>query len=118
MPARNPQIGHAHLEYASNDPMGRILLQIVRDNMELRQQAGAEQGTNIDLGEFCTAFYNKAQVEKDHLEERLKHSERNIQHNLIQNKLKSNDELMSYPPPAHYSSTDVLCEKILLLDTK
>jgi hypothetical protein len=113
MPARNPQIGHAHLEYVSNDPMGRILMQIVRDNMELRQQAGAEQGTNIDLGEFCTAFYNKAQVEKDHLEERLKHSERNIQHNLIQNKLKSNDELMSYPPPAHYSSTDVLTSSAL-----
>jgi hypothetical protein len=24
MPARNPQIGHAHLEYVSNDPLGTI----------------------------------------------------------------------------------------------
>ncbi len=65
MPARSQQIGAAHLEYASSDPLGKLLLQIVRDNMELRQQAGAEQGTNIDLGEFCQAFYTKAQLDKD-----------------------------------------------------
>jgi len=43
MPARPQQIGAAHLEYASSDPLGRLLLQIVRDNMELRQQAGARE---------------------------------------------------------------------------
>jgi hypothetical protein len=108
MPARHQQVGQVHLQYASTDPLGRILLQLVRDNMELRRQVGAEQGTNIDLDEFCTAFYNKAQVDKNHLDERIKHSEQTIQHNLIQNKLRSNDELMSYPPPVHYSNTDVL----------
>ena len=102
------QVGHAHLEYASNDPLGRILLQIVRDNMELRMQAGAEAGTNIDLGEFCTAFFNKAQVDRDQLDEKLRHTERSIQHNLIQNKLRSHDELTSHPPPAYYSPYDTL----------
>ena len=113
MPARPQQIGAAHLEYASSDPLGRLLLQIVRDNMELRQQAGAEQGTNIDLGEFCQAFYTKAQLDKDQLEEKLRHTEKNIQHRLVQNKLKSNDELMSYPPPSYYSPTDVLTSSAL-----
>ena len=110
---RAHQGGHVHLEYTRTDPLGKILLQIVRDNMELRQQAGADAGTNIDLEEFCTAFYNKAQVDKDQLEDKLRHTEESIQHNLIQRKLRSHDELTSHPPPSYYSPYNTLTNSSL-----
>lgn len=106
-------VGNVHVEYTSNDPMGRLLLQLVRDNMDLREQAGADAGTNIDLGSFCTAFYNKAQIEKTQLEDRLRSTEKSIQHNLIQNKLRAHDELTSHPPPSYYSPQDTLTNSAL-----
>jgi hypothetical protein len=108
-----PQVGTMHLEYTNRDPIGKLMLQLVRDNMELREHSGAEAGTNIDLGSFCTAFYNKAQVEKNQLEERLRNTEKSIQHNLIQNKLKAHDELTSHPPPSYYSPQDTLTSSAL-----
>jgi hypothetical protein len=41
-----PQVVTMHLEYTSNDPIGKLMLQLVRDNMELREHSGAEAGTN------------------------------------------------------------------------
>jgi len=103
-----------HLDFVRTDPMGRLLLQCVRDNMLLKEKVGCSEGADIDLGAFCTAFFNKASVEKKELEDTLKHTAHSIKHDMIESKMRSHDEANGFPAPTHFSTNDTLTTPILL----
>ena len=103
-----------HLNFVRLDPMGRLLLQCVRDNMLLKEKVGCSEGADIDLGAFCTAFFNKASVEKKELEDTLKHTAHSIKHDMIESKMRSHDEANGFPAPTYFSPNDTLTTPILL----
>jgi len=103
-----------HLDFVRTDPMGRLLLQCVRDNMLLKEKVGCSEGADIDLGAFCTAFFNKASVEKRELEDTLKHTAHSIKHDMIESKMRSHDEANGFPARTHFSTHDKLTTPILL----
>jgi len=103
-----------HWDLVKTNPMGRLLLQCVRDNMLLKEKVGCSDGLDIDLGAFCTAFYNKASIEKKDLEDTLKHTAHSSKHDLIERKGRSHHESNVFPAPTHFSSHDTLTTPILL----
>ena len=66
-----------HIEHTMQDPIGRLLLQLVKDNMELKDKVG-QDGTNINIDEFCTAFYTKAQLDKEQFNRNFKSTEEEL----------------------------------------
>lgn len=96
-----------HLAFTNNDPMGKLLLQVVKDNIDLRRQAGMA-GTNINVSDFCQAFYTKAQVDKNQLDGKFQQAEADIRARIVRNKISSHDELTSHPHPSYFSPQDTL----------
>lgn len=98
---------HMHLNFIKGDPMGKLILQLVKDCEDMRTKIG-QDSSHVDLNEFCTAFFTKAQVDKVELADKFKTSENTVQAKLIKNKLSSHDANLNFPPPSFYSREDTL----------
>ena len=63
----NPEI---QFRYASNHPMGSILLKLLNENMKLAEKIGHRQ-MDLSAQELCTQFYNWQISEKQKIKNRI-----------------------------------------------
>ena len=102
--ALNPEI---HFRYASNHPMGSILLKLLNENMKLADKIGHRE-MDLSAQELCSQFYNWQIAEKQKIRSRIMQTTAGIEDAILTREINSHTINQSIEAPAFYSSAPTL----------
>lgn len=67
----SPNTREKHIAYTRANPLGRMLLNIVADNLALQQRNGIAE-SNVNAADLCSAFYNQMEMERRMVQKEVK----------------------------------------------
>jgi ribosomal protein L21E len=100
----NPEI---QFRYASNHPMGSILLKLLNENMKLAEKIGHRQ-MDLSAQELCTQFYNWQLSEKQKIKNRIMQTTAGLEDSILTREINSHTINQSIEAPAFFSAAPTL----------
>jgi len=88
--------------YTNNHPMGKILISLLKDNMQLAEKSKLK-AMELSLPELCTNFYNAMKLERNRTNNRINQTAAEIEQNIIQKELNSHTLNQSIEAPSYFS---------------
>ena len=102
--ALNPNV---QLNFTRNHPMGKILIGLVQDSMQLAEKNNL-RSMETNLPELCTNFYNAMMLEKNKTNRRILQTTAEIEANMINKELNSHTLNQNVEPPTYFSPVPTL----------
>jgi len=100
----NPEI---QFRYASNHPMGSILLKLLNENTKLAEKIG-HKTMDLSAQELCTQFYNWQISEKQKIKARLMQTAAGLEESILTREMDSHTINQSLEAPSYFSPTPTL----------
>ncbi len=95
-----------YVDKASNDPLGRMFLRLMKTNQELSKKCKVE--TNIDIGQMCRDFVLSTEMKERDLDYKLAATENSLERKLLEKELNSSILDHGVNPPSSFSLFPVL----------
>ena len=102
--ALNPNV---QLKFTRNHPMGKILIGLVQDSMQLAEKNNL-RSMETNLPELCTNFYNAMMLEKNKTNRKILQTTAEIEANIINKELNSHTLNQNVEAPTHFSPVPTL----------
>ena len=95
------------LNLTQRDPLGSLLLDIVKWNQELAKKTNTKESV-MGIPDLCTRFANNIRLQRQRIDNKLQLSTELVQTNIINNELHSHRINQALEAPTKFSSVDVL----------
>lgn len=96
-----------YFEVTCADPMGKILVSLYKDNLNLAERTGVNEMAST-LGDLCKSFHDSLVMQKENKQKELLEAAAHIQQGILEKELNSHLLHQDFKPPEFYSPVPTL----------